>query len=211
MELVMKDEPGQYSLALGDKAYSCDLIPYGQEVLYPSAAGVYLVVRLGKESQEISVICLFTCFSEGVPSDRLHNPQIISRNPTHLLFYPKHVGESLLEFFNQCHDCYPPELNETDLMAPVLPGNALGIVEPRMDNQGFALNLDAVYGAVSTQCPVCSGSGRMVCSACGGMGGRQVMNSHMGHDGNPIYEPEWESCYSCNAGYVNCSVCGGSG
>lgn len=204
----MKDEPGQYSLALGDKTYSCDLIPYGQEILYPSGAGVYLVVRLGKGQQEISVISLFSSFSEGIPSGRLHNPQIASRNPTHLLFYPKPVGESLLEFFNQCHDCYPPELNEAGLVAPVLSDSALGI---DMDNQGFALNRDAVCGPVSTQCPVCSGSGRMVCSACGGMGGRQVMNSHMGHDGNPIYEPEWENCYSCNAGYVNCSACGGSG
>lgn len=81
----MKDEPEQYSLAMGDKAYSCDLIPYGQEILYPSAAGVYLVVRLGKGPQDISVICLFTCFSEGLPSEKLHNSQITSRNPTHLL------------------------------------------------------------------------------------------------------------------------------
>lgn len=207
----MRDELGQYSLVLGDKTYSCDLIPYGQKILDPSAAGVYLVVRLGQGQQEIRVICLFTCFSEGVPSDRLHNPQVAARNPTHLLFYPKPVGESLLEFFNQCHNCYPPELNETDLVAPVLRDNTLGIVEPSMDNQGFALNRDTVYRSASTQCPVCSGSGRMVCSACGGMGGRQVMNSHIGHDGNPIYEPEWESCHSCSAGYVNCSACGGSG
>lgn len=207
----MRDESGQYSLVLGDKAYSCDLIPYGQKVLYPRAAGVYLVVRLGKGQQEISVICIFTDFSDGVSSDRLHNPQIASRTPTHLLFYPKPVGGSLLEFFNQCHDCYPPELNKTDLEVSVLRDNALGIVEPRMGNQGFALNRDEAYRSVSTQCPVCSGSGRMVCSACGGMGGRQVMNSHIGHDGNPIYEPEWESCYSCSAGYVNCSACGGSG
>lgn len=201
------DKPEKFSLVLGDQAYSCALIPYGKTTLYPCVEGVFVVVRLGADQQTLSVVSLFANFTEKAPLEKLHNLQVAARKPTHVLFYPKRVSESLLEFYNQCQDCYPPELNEQDILAQGT--NVQGA--NNSSSNALAQDRFEFREAASQQCTVCSGGGRSICSACGGAGGRQVMNSHIGHDGNPVYEPEWECCYSCSGGYVNCSACGGSG
>lgn len=61
------------------------------------------------------------------------------------------------------------------------------------------------------QCPACSGSGLLTCSACGGTGGRSESRTDYDWDNNPIYRTEWVSCYSCSGGQQTCTTCGGSG
>ncbi len=63
----------------------------------------------------------------------------------------------------------------------------------------------------TTQCSSCYGAGSKPCSSCGGQGGRYESRVSYDWEGNPQYNEEFVSCYSCSGGYATCSLCGGKG
>jgi hypothetical protein len=61
------------------------------------------------------------------------------------------------------------------------------------------------------QCGTCHGSGTTTCSSCYGKGGRFETRTDYDWEGNNVYRDEWVNCYTCSAGIVRCSMCGGKG
>ena len=201
----MVDTALHYPLEINGKTYYFELIAYGQKHLYPGSAGFYIVANLGAVEPILSLIYQHAYFGDDLSVEKLHHELVESHNPTHLLYHPKHASESILELFNQCSESYPPLVTTEQIDAFTA-----------LTAEGYPTHSSHPYTplsgqSVATRCGVCSGSGKVICSSCGGVGGRQVMNPHIDFDGNPVYEPQWENCYACSGGFVNCSACSGIG
>ena len=61
-----------------------------------------------------------------------------------------------------------------------------------------------------TQCGICSGSGHVTCSSCGGRGYHTTSTTRTDGEGNVEYVQEDIPC-SCNGGQQTCLKCGGAG
>ena len=201
----------QFPLTLNGQNYFFEGFSYGQTHLYPKGAGYFIAGRIDPPDSTFTAILHVPVFDQEVPIEKLHHSQVESHYPTHILFYQKRESESLLGIFNLCQEAYPGLVS----LQNVEKTDELGQSSPYRHTKDFLssppTNINSKTSSMSQQCSGCCGSGRTTCSSCGGMGGRQVMDYHIDHNGMPNYQPKWESCMSCSGGYVNCSICGGKG
>jgi len=62
------------------------------------------------------------------------------------------------------------------------------------------------------RCLTCSGTGKKICNACGGNGGRCKPRYHSEYEGRSIVRESWEPCMTCaGSGRSSCSTCLGIG
>ncbi len=65
-----------------------------------------------------------------------------------------------------------------------------------------------VYNCTAFRCR----NGRVICSSCGGSGGRTISVTRYDNQNRSYHVNEWQTCHSCSgSGTHTCSTCGGTG